>query len=256
MGKFSFLVTDFFKRSLRLMYAFLKGGNTCVICGKKTKLYLLCDSCFKQNFGVEKILSVKRCAVCGKELVTDEDFCVECQEKPVLHHLDKMIPMCSYRLWNKELLFLWKMQSIRSMSRLFAKAVRDLLLKLGIKVIVPVPPRPGKIKENGWDQIDELCNYLRYEFGFCVLNLLVRKTAEQQKKLNREERLNSIGKAYTLCDEKTRFKVLKSYGSKIPDEVCLIDDVSTTGATLESCSKILKDMGVQRVLAVSLFIVD
>ena len=256
MNKISFLLIDYLKHALRAFFAFLNGGGSCVVCGNKTGVYMICKKCLKEKFSADFILGIRRCRICGKELLTDEDFCSECREKPVLKHIDKMIPLESYRLWNKELLFLWKINSVRSMSRLFARVLSDCLFKLGIKVIVPVPPRPNKIKENGWDQIDELCSYLKYKYGFCVLDILERKSVEQQKKLNREERLNSIGKAYFMKNEERVAEILKKAGLKRLDEVCLVDDVFTTGATLESCSKILKDRGVERVFAVTLFIVD
>lgn len=256
MNKFIFLVINFVKRIIRLFFSFLNGGTKCIICGNQTNYFLICRQCIKTNFDVSKVLSVNRCKICGKELLTQNEICLQCRENPVLHNLDRLIPMFSYRLWNKELLFLWKIQSYRSLSSFFASLVNDLLKRLDIKYVVPVPPRPNKIKENGWDQIDELCGYLKFVYGFRVLSLLERKTAEQQKKLDRNSRLNSIGKSYCICDEKKRNKVLKNCGGRIPDEICIIDDVTTTGATLESCSEILKKMGVKKVFAVTLFIVD
>lgn len=111
----------------------------------------------------------------------------------------------------KKSLFSWKMSDRRSLSPLFA-AVCDGVLKTGFGegcVLVPVPPRAGKIRRRGWDQIDELCRYLRFFYGYKVLYLLRRLSTVQQKKLDRSHRLSGIGKAYTLsskgrafCDKK------------------------------------------------------
>lgn len=253
MNKISFLTLDYVKRGLQYVYTLFCGGYSCIICGKPSRLIPLCNDCIHTRFCLE---DVPRCRICGKEIFTREELCPECRSNPVLHHLDKMVPMFSYRLWNKELLFLWKIKSVRSMSFVFAGWVNSLLKDLKVEFIVPVPPRPGKIKANGWDQIDELCNYLKYRYGFKVLNLLERRTNVQQKKMNREERLNSIEKSYCLCDMGKRFEILKMCGGVFPEDLCLIDDVFTTGATLESCSKVLKEAGVKRVSAVTLFIVD
>ena len=51
-------------------------------------------------------------------------------------------------------------------------------------------------------------------------------------------------------------RILKPFMGKIPEEVWLLDDVSTTGATIESCSYVLKSAGVKKVYAVTLFTVD
>ncbi|MBR7064086.1 MAG: hypothetical protein IKI31_02910, partial [Treponema sp.] len=66
--------------------------------------------------------------------------------------------------------------------------------------------------------------------------------------------LNSIAKAYSLKSEKQLKKILKD--GKKPSKVCLIDDVLTTGATLESCARVLKNYGIEEVNALPLFIVD
>ena len=124
------------------------------------------------------------------------------------------------------------------------------------KIIVPVPPRKGKIQKNGWDQIDELCTYLNYRYGYTVLNILERNTVQQQKKLNREKRLETIKSAYSLVQNKEFIKQLNKTEGKLPESVVLIDDVCTTGATVESCAEILKSAGISKVNVVTLFIVD
>ena len=152
---------------------------------------------------------------------------------------------------------MWKSQEIRSLSLLFAKSLNIALKKLEVKYIVPVPPRKGKIQEKGWDQIDELCNLLEYLYGFKILRLLERSTKLEQKKLGREGRLEQIGRAYHLAAKSVLKKQLKPYGKVFPTEVCLLDDVCTTGSTLESCSRILKEEAhIEKVSAVTLFTVD
>ena len=125
-----------------------------------------------------------------------------------------------------------------------------------VKVVVPVPPRPGKIQEKGWDQIDELCGQLKYRFGFTILPLLERKSTGQQKKLDREERLKTIGKSYFLVGQKEVQKLLKPFKGEFPNRVCIIDDVCTTGSTLENCAQVLKEAGIKVVEAITLFSVD
>ncbi len=181
---------------------------------------------------------------------------MECRENSVLKHLDFIFPMYSYRLWNKELLFLWKINGQRSLSYFFAAKVSLALGKLGISFIVPVPPRKGKIAKNGWDQIDELCTLLNVFFGHKILRLLERTTKLQQKKLDRENRLNTIESAYRLLPEKVLEKNLKRMKTCLSDKICIIDDVCTTGSTLEACAKLLKEYGFSQVGALTIFTVD
>ena len=182
--------------------------------------------------------------------------CMICRENPVLKSTDCVIPLFSYRLWNRELMFRWKMQEEREFSPVFAKLLWQVLKEFDARVIVPVPPRKGKIRKNGWDQIEELCTFLEKRYGFRVLRILERKSTGQQKKLSRTERLESIKTAYTVCSEKVLQRTLKPFSGRLPEAVCLIDDVCTTGSTLESCAEILKAAGIKKVSAVTLFSVD
>ena len=182
--------------------------------------------------------------------------CMKCREEPVLKSTDTVIPLFSYRLWNRELMFRWKMQEEREFSAVFAKLLCEVLRKMEADVLVPVPPRKGKIRQNGWDQIEELSSFLEKRYGFRVLRILERNTSGQQKKLSRTQRLESIKTAYSLSSPQILERALKPFSGKIPVHVCLIDDVCTTGSTLESCAEILKAAGIKRVNAVTLFTVD
>lgn len=234
----------------------MHNGNECIVCGKPVFLIPVCKNCKNKHFNIDDVMSVKRCKICGKELISTKDSCLQCRENVVIKHVDFMLPMFSYRLWNKELLFMWKINGQRALSMFFADFYARALHKLNVDVIVPVPPRPDKIRKNGWDQIKEISDILEYKYGFKVLRILCRFTLEQQKKLNREERLCTIGKSYSIVNEKNKIKALKPFHGHFPEKLCIIDDVCTTGATLESCGEILKLQGVEYVGAITLFMVD
>jgi len=217
-----------------------------VICNKISFLYPVCKDCRTKHFSVETKLSIPRCKICGRELISSKNYCSECKETPLLKSTDMVFPVFSYRLWNKELLFRWKINGERNLSQFYASIVNKVLNHFEIKKIVPVPPRKGKIKENGWDQIDELCKILQFKYKYSLFKLLERESVIQQKKLNREERLETIKNAYSLAD----------YKGELPEKVCLIDDVCTTGSTIECCASLLKSAGVKKVFVVTLYIVD
>ncbi|MBQ0050832.1 MAG: ComF family protein [Treponema sp.] len=195
------------------------------------------------------------CRICGKTLVSEIELCSSCRESPVIKSCDGVYPLYSYRLWKKNLLFSWKMLEKRNLSSIFSKLVyarlNELQKTLGTNLsVVPVPPRPGKIRDRGWDQIDELCRYLHRGWNVKVLKLLRRNSVTQQKKLDRVQRLETIGNAYSLVSQKRLKKI------EIPETVVLVDDVLTTGSTIENCAALLKSLGVKRVLAITLFVVD
>ena len=102
------------------------------------------------------------------------------------------------------------------------------------------------MREKGWDQISELSRLLKYVYGMKVVSMLERVSYVQQKKLDRLARLGTINRSY----------VLKKKLKEIPERAIIIDDVLTTGATIESCSFLLKKAGVTEVYAVSIFAVS
>jgi len=108
-------------------------------------------------------------------------------------------------------------------------------------VIVPVPPRPGKIKETGWDQVECLLRQIiKQASRIAVSRCLERRRAKVQKKLDRKERIENMkGRVYL---------------QEAPPEIALIiDDVITTGSTLEVCSEALKEGGAKKVYCLCLF---
>jgi predicted amidophosphoribosyltransferase len=111
-------------------------------------------------------------------------------------------------------------------------------------VLVPVPPRPGKIKKTGWDQIEALAriiNARRREPGVLpVCPCLKRLPSQSQKTLNREERMINL-RGKILC-RKTP-----------PPEAILFDDVITTSSTMEACAAALRAGGTQKVFGLGLF---
>ncbi len=243
---------------LRFVAGILSGGEKCVRCGQKTAFLPLCKNCLK--IFIEESPSC-RCKTCGKPLVSEIEFCSVCRTNPTIKSMDGIFLSKSYRLWKKNLLFEWKIQEKRSLSPIFAWLVHLELKKIESQLqeklfVVPVPPRPGKIRSKGWDQIEELCFFLSKGWNVPILSLLKRYSRTQQKKLDRVQRLGTIAGAYGDAGEKIISRIKKRFGGELPDSVVLIDDVLTTGATLEACSRILKNLGIKKVYGITLFVVD
>jgi len=126
----------------------------------------------------------------------------------------------------------------------FAEKITELIKNeplLGNAVIIPVPPRPGKIKETGWDQVDYLVKRLeKYLPEASVSRILKRRKSKVQKLLNRSQRIENLKGRITI-------------NGNAPNTVLVIDDVITTGSTMEVCSNVLKEGGAQRVYGICLF---
>lgn len=257
--KFTF-TTICFSWIMRLFYAaqsfmgFLLGGDACIRCGSHVSAMPVCKTCRKLLFAEEHS---PRCRICGKQLLGEISVCISCRENLLLKSVDGVFPLYSYRLWKKPLLFSWKMEEKRILSPFFAELIAKKIFELyklfGREIpVVPVPPRPGKIRKNGWDQISDICFYLKHRWQIKILPLLERKSVVQQKKLGRADRLSTIGQSYAMRSDSQ----IEKLASKMPDTLIIIDDVLTTGSTVETCAEILKSNGAGRVFAITLFIVD
>ena len=236
------------------LLSLLLGGERCLCCSKRTLRLPLCKKCFPKlyDFSFEK-----RCSVCGKELISEIGICTRCRQSPGVQSVDGAFSMHCYQLWKKSLLFAWKIEDKRSLSPYFASAFYHKLKALEAETgnalcVVPVPPRKGKIRDRGWDQIDELCHYLEKGWAVKILPLLERLSHIQQKKLDRVQRIEGISSSYRL---KKRKWIQRRYPC-LPEAVVLADDVLTTGSTVEACARELKKLGIKKVFSLTLFIVD
>lgn len=107
--------------------------------------------------------------------------------------------------------------------------------------VVPVPLHPRREYARGFNQARDLALHL----GLPVVLLLKRVVFTQsQIDLPKHQRQANVRDAFAWCPDP---------GSRItvPGVVVLVDDVATTGATLESCARVLKRSGVSEVRALT-----
>lgn len=246
-----------FMQGVREVLSLFSGGKECVVCGSPCGALCMCKACKAR---IIKEMTVqegqRRCPICGRRLLSESGKCMKCRgDGMVFSHTRTVLPLSSYRLWMRELLTDWKSNGEKSLTPFFAERIASAVRFLGDKVIVPVPPREGKMRLKGWDQMSDIAHYLKKQFT--VINLLRRTASNQQKALAWENRLNMTKNS--PYQAKTGFSLrlaLSSVKGIIPRRVCIIDDVMTTGSTAESSARALIDIGVKEVDVVTLFTVD
>lgn len=101
-----------------------------------------------------------------------------------------------------------------------------------VDVVVPVPLHKKKLKQRGYNQSDFIAigvaKVLNCEINTSLIKRMER--SESQTKKSKYERWENVGSAFTLTDA-------NQYRGK---HILLVDDVITTGATLEACCKKLE----------------
>jgi ComF family protein len=201
--------------------------------------YGLCASCRES---LEPPVQGAVCGRCGRPLISEIGRCLACrgQEDWNCASVTLLYPyMGKYR----QLLGAYKFKKNLGVGNFLARCLAERLAgrmeELPGFTLVPVPPRPGKIRKSGWDQVEYLARRLEGE-GLAVSRCLKRLPSQTQKKLGRQDRLQNL---------KGRF----SAKAAVPKRALIFDDVMTTGATLEACAAALREAGAEEVRGICLF---
>ena len=109
-------------------------------------------------------------------------------------------------------------------------------------IIIPIPLNQKRLKWRGFNQSEEiaknLSTYLKIPF---IKNVLIKnKKTSFQSKLNKKERENNLLNAFS-CNKEIKNK-----------KILLIDDIYTTGSTMEECAKTLKAFGAEKVIGITI----
>lgn len=259
------------RNRFRDLYAKILKAQICVFCESETYSAIsICNTCaekfFKSNLDLHFYEAEKFCKVCGKVLISEIGVCQRCKK----NFMHEQIPLPKYQNEQEleqektkiffernfalfpyigagqKIVSSWKNDGIRNYAEVFAKYILQFLKsqnELSSLGIVPVPPRPAKLKTKGWDQIADLADELRAS-GKKILPILRRRNGVSQKHVGKNERAKNLqGKFYTSRNAK----------NKIPTSVILLDDIITTGATINECSKVLIEAGCKKVYSLCLF---
>ncbi len=216
----------------------------CVLCGSRVRgsnEWPLCEKCTKDilvhcSYDTASV----RCPRCGKPVFSEAGLCMRCRESG--YTFDSAWPLFRYAGGLRTIVLSYKSRGRRSLALWFATVLVQVLREryLG-RVVIPVPPRPGKLRRKGWDQVEDIVRILERRYDVPVLRALRRSDGKEQKALDLSHRADNV---------RGRIHVLE--GACIPVDPILFDDVMTTGATLSECAAALKSTGAVRVDALAI----
>lgn len=216
----------------------LLNTGRCAVCGEPSPgSFIPCDRC---RCLMEYRASGK-CRRCGIDLAGARELCTACRDSPDHSALAAVETLGEWRGPLREWLSIYKYGGDARMAGYLADRLAELLRRRWPDVpIVPVPPRALRMKKEGFDPVGYLARYLKKD-GFRVLRILRRLGRATQKGRNRNERLRAGALDYRL----------KRFAGNLEGSYVLLDDVTTTGATLEVCASVLIEAGADRVYAVA-----
>ncbi|OIO32288.1 MAG: hypothetical protein COZ49_03070 [Candidatus Yonathbacteria bacterium CG_4_10_14_3_um_filter_47_65] len=193
------------------------------------------------------------CAVEGKALC---DNCIQKIQRAEPPRDSFIFSIFDYRNQTmKQAIWALKFRGNRSLARIFAQAIHDRLLEetsdkmvfenFRHPLIVPIPLSKKRMKERGFNQSEAIARDLSFintggewELGANVL-LKIRDTAPQSSLKDKQKRARNIQGCFAIT----------SNGTVCDRNIILIDDVTTTGATLREAKKVLQDGGARKIIA-------
>jgi len=206
--------------------------NRCASCGQMGDLF--CDACRQK---IESVLP-PLCPLCGYPS-SDAHLCHRCQKSPLA--IDGIRSVAFFEGPLRKVMHALKYRGLHSV----AEPLGNLMslywqnYPLPADIIIPVPLHHARLRKRGYNQAGVLAGALASEIELPLReDWLVRaKSTRAQVELDASERKENVAGAF-LCRDNAALG-----GS----QVLLIDDVCTTGATLESCSLALRQAGAGSV---------
>jgi ComF family protein len=195
----------------------------------------VCDDCWR----AVPLISPPRCVRCGDPLASADAVratCVRCRRLP--RAVDRGIAAGLYEGSLRAIVQAFKYERRRSLADGLARLMRQQGASLleGADFLIAVPLHPLRRLTRGFNQADDLAR--RLELPVVKALRRVRRTSAQA----------ALPAARRHRNVRGVFELSRGYELVVRDRiVVLVDDVSTTGATVEACARVLKGAGVREV---------
>lgn len=218
----------------------------CPICDEivMPKGQLICSKCFLELSYVKQ----PACKKCGKEVFNDSiEYCLDCSRHK--RRFEYGIALLNYEEKAKRSMTKIKYKNKRQYMDFYIEAICQRYEKqihyMKADALVPVPIHPSRRRRRGFNQAEILADGIgkRLEIPVCKELLVRNKKTAPQKALNPSERLHNLEQAFSARHLPGGIK-----------SVIIVDDIYTTGSTIEACTRVLKAAGIQKVYFVTVCI--
>lgn len=188
------------------------------------------------------------CMKCGKPVELEEqEYCSDCARIP--KHYIRGFPLFLYMDPIKEGVTAMKYHNRREYAQFYTEELvqryGDIWNRLELDAVIPIPVHSRKRRQRGYNQAELLARPIADWLDVPMIkNYLIRVVDTlPQKELNDAERINNLKRAFQIREN----------GVKL-NKVLLVDDIYTSGATMEACTTVLLQAGVREVYYTSICI--
>lgn len=216
----------------------------CILCKEELKeetRFCMCSSCYKKllfNDG-------KVCLKCGEKIESLANYCMNCKEHVERYFTFARAPLM-YGGDLRKIVHELKYKNKTYLADYLGEFLIDEYIKSNFvaDVIVPIPLNIKRQKERGFNQAEIICYPLAKRLELKIDNTHLVRTVDTptQTKLTKKEREENLKNAFTVIDT-TAFK---------GKNILLVDDIFTTGSTMEEASKPLLKAGAKSIFALSI----
>lgn len=204
---------------------------------------IICPSCEKMLSYVEPPV----CLRCGKPVDEEGLLCRDCAKGR--HVYDEGRAALEYDEYMSKSIYRFKYNGKMEFAKLYGRIMHDRLKEKidewNVDAIVPVPVHKSRLKKRGYNQAALIAKELSKRLKIPVNECLVVRTGATgaQKDLSAAERQNNLKKAFKVTENVVEY-----------DTVLIVDDIYTTGATVDAMARCLKGAGIKKVYFATLCI--
>lgn len=202
----------------------------CIICGYERSI--VCEACLPLICPAVP----SRCYICHASTI-DFAVCAKCRPSSKLRRVYVRSELSGTP---KQLVHGLKYSNVQSIAVIMANFMVQILSDSSSILIIPVPTATSRLRHRGYDHTELIANQVSRTIGTRKVSALIRLSQSRQVGAKRSLRVAQLKDAY---------RILKHI-SLIGEHVLLVDDVVTTGATLEAVATLLKADGVKTIDAV------
>ena len=205
----------------------------CILCEKiiPIKNNYICKKCSYEDY----LIKGNRCQKCSRSLQhSEKKLCKDCENQNLSY--EKGFALFEYKGKIKGALYRLKYSRDKEVGKAFGNIIsryyKNEIQRLSIDLIIPVPIHPNKIRKRGYNQAQVIAKQISINLNIPLRNdVLIRiKDTKPQSKLSKKQRNNNLVDA---------FKLNKQINEKVKN-ILIVDDIYTTGSTIENCCKVLK----------------